>query len=63
VAQNSADMGFLLIAECASRDPRLPAGTFCLFAGRGDRFRTQLIVRDKAIFSPEEIMRMTGTGS
>ncbi len=63
VAQNSSDKGFLLIAECASRDPRLPAGTFCLFAGRGDRFRTQLIVRDKANFSPEEIMRMTGAGS
>lgn len=62
VAQNSADKAFVLIAECASRDHRLPAGILCLFAGRGDRFRTQLIVRDNVHFSPQEIMRMAGAG-
>jgi len=63
LAGNEPDKAFVLIADCNSMDARLPAGAHCLFAGMGNRWRTQLIVRDKAAFRPEEIMRMAGAGS
>jgi len=63
LARNEPDKAFVLIADCASMDVHLPVGVDCLFAGKGSRWRTQLIVRGKASFLPEEIMRMTGVGS
>lgn len=63
LARNPPDKAFVLVAECASLDAQIASGVDCLFAGRGDRWRTRLFVRDKAGFTPEEIRRLTGVGS
>lgn len=63
VSRNEPNKVFVLITECSSMDARLPADVDCLFAGTGNQWRTQLILRGKAGFLPEEIMRMAGAGS
>lgn len=60
--RNEPDKAFVLIAECTSMNVRLPDGIDCLFAGTGNQWRSQILIRDKAVFLPEQIMRMTGAG-
>ncbi|MBI4808472.1 MAG: sulfatase-like hydrolase/transferase [Nitrosomonadales bacterium] len=60
VRQNPRDKAFLLLTECTARNPLLPQGKTCLFAGQGNQFHTQFVLHDKSQFSADEVRRMTG---
>lgn len=60
VRQNARDKAFILLAECTARDPLLPPGKTCLFAGQGSQFKTQLVLHQTTRFSSDQIRRMTG---
>jgi phosphoglycerol transferase len=60
VRQNPRDKAFILVTECTVRDPFLPQGKLCLFAGQGNQFNSQLILHSKTRISTSEIRRMTG---
>ena len=62
VRQNAEGTPFILLAQCRLKDPELPA-RLCLFAGRGPRIRSQLIVDRALRFTPDEIRGMTGQRS
>lgn len=60
VGRNPPDKGFLLFADCATRNAGLPAGEYCLFAGRGSIIQNQMLIRHEVRYSPEAVRRMAG---
>lgn len=63
IVKEGDDKPFLLVAHCGAEDKRAPDDQICLFAGRDQRLRSRLIVRETARFTPEDVRRLVGLAS